>query len=76
MSEALKKKRKKRNSTGLTNQLHGKPSSLNDGGREERYGNSPAERERLYYRRPFGFGTRPRSASKWDGSSAPELFAC
>lgn len=48
MSEALKKKRKKRNSTGLTNQLHGKPSSLNDGGREERYGNSPAERERDY----------------------------
>jgi hypothetical protein len=46
MSEALKKKRKKRNSTGLTNQLHGKPSSLNDGGREERYGNSPAKRER------------------------------
>jgi hypothetical protein len=35
----------------------------------------PRERERLY-RRPFGFGTRSRSASKWDGSSAPELFAC
>ncbi len=71
MSEALKKKERKGNSTGLTNQLHGKPSSLNDGGRREM--GIARERERDY-RRPYGFDTR--SASKWDGSSAPELFAC
>lgn len=74
MSEALKKKEKEFH--WINKSITWKTiESERRGERREIWEQPSRERERLY-RRPFGFGTRSRSASKWDGSSAPELFAC